>query len=495
MSTRSRIGRLCFSLAAVLATSVAQPQEPFGLDTTFRLNADTWYVGSVVPLESGKILLSGRIRFPGDWPGHFRGSVRVHSNGAFDMDFQDFPHTFGGGRATRWNDRIYIQGGQIVRRLWGDGLIDPSFIMMNDGPYFASYQGGDYHVFPDGRVLMTGYHSLNDSVRGFTGQHCLIWFSNEGYLDTTRIHRTCAPLHMTNTLHEQPDGKFLVCGTGNIYDGQPVGHTFRIHPNGDLDTTFHPGTPWHNFNAFTTLDDGRIIGSGLVKTEFDSPDSIHIVRLLPDGAIDSTFNYLLHLRNDQLGQFLPLWHTVLPDGRIVLHGNFSEVEGHPRGGIALLDADGHLLHTHFTGGGCGAYDYQGYIYHGTQGMVQAPDGSWYIFGAYHGYDDGTINDPGQRLVSRLYGLDVGVAEQPPVPPLRVWPNPGADRLHIEIPEGLSPDGRATSRVYDAQGRTVLTHPHVSDGVPVDVAALANGLYTVEVRLPDATRLFTKWMKQ
>jgi hypothetical protein len=32
-------------------------------------------------------------------------------------------------------------------------------------------------------------------------------------------------------------------------------------------------------------------------------------------------------------------------------------------------------------------------------------------------------------------------------------------------------------------------------VPVDVAALANGLYTVEVRLPDATRLFTKWMKQ
>lgn len=493
MSTRSRIGRLCFSLAAVLAASEAWPQPSFDLDTTFRMNADTWYVTSVAPMPDGRVLLSGMIKFPGD--DYFRGSARLLPNGQRDMTFPGFPQTIGQGKLTPWNGQYYVKAAQDVRRLNNDGLIDPTFVTSAEDPLHTIFQGSDYHVFPDGRVLITGVHALHDTARGFVGDHCLIWLTNTGYLDTTRIHRKCGPLYMTSTLHEQPDGKFLVCGTGNIYDGQPVGHTFRIHPNGDLDTTFHPGTPWHKFNAFTTLDDGRIIGSGLVKTEFDSPDSIHIVRLLPDGAIDTTFNHLLHLRNDQLGQFLSLWHTVLPDGRIVLHGNFSEVEGHPRGGIALLDADGHLLHTHFTGGGCGAYDYQGYINHGTMGMTQAPDGSWYIFGAYHGYDDGTINDPGQRLVSRLYGLDVGVAEQPPVPPLRVWPNPGADRLHIEIPEGLSPDGRATSRVYDAQGRTVLTHPHVSDGVPVDVAALANGLYTVEVRLPDATRLFTKWMKQ
>jgi hypothetical protein len=48
---------------------------------------------------------------------------------------------------------------------------------MNDGPYFASLQGGDYHVFPDGRVLMSGSHQLSDTIRGFVGYEP-IWFTN-----------------------------------------------------------------------------------------------------------------------------------------------------------------------------------------------------------------------------------------------------------------------------------------------------------------------------
>ncbi|MBK8499293.1 MAG: hypothetical protein IPL52_10850 [Flavobacteriales bacterium] len=60
---------------------------------------------------------------------------------------------------------------------------------MNTGPYFLSLQPADYHVFPDGRVLISGTHTLNDPVRGFVGSYELIWFSNEGYLDTTRTHR------------------------------------------------------------------------------------------------------------------------------------------------------------------------------------------------------------------------------------------------------------------------------------------------------------------
>jgi uncharacterized delta-60 repeat protein len=478
MRTHSRTKRLCFSLVAALVTSVAWPQQPFGLDPTFRLNADTWDISSVAVMDDGKILLSGRIRLPGDpvWWGH-RRLVKVLANGQPDPSFPvDMP---GGQRLTPWNDKFYVKADQPIRRLTSEGLIDPTFVTSAQDPLHSIFQGGDYHVFPDGRVLITGWHMLYDTLRGFTGWHCLVWLTNEGYLDTTRIHRTCAPLYILSTIHQQPDGKFLIHGTGPIYDGQPVEHTFRIHPNGDLDTTFQPGTPWDKFNAFTTLSDGRIIGTGLVKTEFNSPDSIHIVRLLPDGAIDPTFNYLLHLRSDQFGQFLSLWHTVLPDGRIVLHGNFSEVEGHPRGGIALLDADGHLLHTHFTGGGCGAYNYQGYINQGTQGMVQAPDGSWYIFGSYHGYDDGTVNDPTQRMVSRLYGLHVGVAEHA-TPRMNVYPVPATDHVTVELDPlhgGTAPYGVLVLR--DALGRTVAAQRATGARNTVPLHGLGGGIYVLE----------------
>ena len=44
-------------------------------------------------------------------------------------------------------------------------------------------------MYPDGRVLVCGLHELSDSIRGYVGFYDLIWFSNQGYLDTTAHHR------------------------------------------------------------------------------------------------------------------------------------------------------------------------------------------------------------------------------------------------------------------------------------------------------------------
>jgi hypothetical protein len=69
------------------------------------------------------------------------------------------------------------------------GLLDPTFHPIFDSPYFSYLQGGDYHVFPDGRVVMTGQYMLSDTVRGYEGTYNLVWITNTGYLDTTRTHR------------------------------------------------------------------------------------------------------------------------------------------------------------------------------------------------------------------------------------------------------------------------------------------------------------------
>lgn len=217
------------TLASILAFSLAgRAQQPFDLDTTFRIGFNDWYVNSIMPLDDGTILLSGQIRYPDVQTLTFRGSDKIDGNGARVTSFPAFPQSTGGGKLKRWGEKIYVGVGQIVRRLNGDGLVDPSFIQMNNGPYFLSLQGGDYHVYPDGRILMSGAHELDDPVRGFVGLYNLIWFTNTGHLDTTRTHRKGDGV--IYEIEETPDGKFLCTGTCTVYEGQPVGGSSGCMP-------------------------------------------------------------------------------------------------------------------------------------------------------------------------------------------------------------------------------------------------------------------------
>ncbi|MBK9061124.1 MAG: hypothetical protein IPL81_15100 [Flavobacteriales bacterium] len=57
------------------------------------------------------------------------------------------------------------------------------------------------------------------------------------------------------------------------------------------------------------------------------------------------------------------------------------------------------------------------------GITQAYDGSYYIYGAYHGYDDGTTNDASQRLIDRLYGFERGHTQEQGRPATRRYRSP------------------------------------------------------------------------
>ncbi|MBL7963677.1 MAG: delta-60 repeat domain-containing protein, partial [Flavobacteriales bacterium] len=214
---------------AAAAAMKGYAQQPFDLDTSFSTNISVWYVSSILPQDDGKVLLSGRIKFPGDTD--FRFVTRINSDGTQD---NTFPAAVpGGGKLASWTSRVYVGTTQTVRRLWPDGSIDTDFIGMNLGPYFSSSQGGDYHVYPDGRILMSGSHILTDSIRGYMGYHCLVWFSNTGYLDTTAHHRTCAG--SLDFFTELPNGKFIGSGSTGIWDGQAASNIIRFHADGALD--------------------------------------------------------------------------------------------------------------------------------------------------------------------------------------------------------------------------------------------------------------------
>ncbi len=473
------------ALAATLAASAAWPQQPFDLDTTFKFNAGSVYLASILPLPDGDVILSGQISIPGEWPIE-RSGVRLHADGSRNMEYQ---YGYMGGKITPWQDRFYCGNGQGIRRFLLSGEIDTAYKPMYQIPYFNVGQGGDYYVFPDGRVLVSGSHYLQDSIRGFVGEYGLIWFTNQGYLDTTRIHRrSSASIYHLFSL---PEGKFICSGFAWNFDGHELASTaFRVMPDGALDTTFHGPPGYVNIKAMLPLPNGKLLISG-DPSWLDNGDTVNLMRLMPDGSRDPTFHSpIVRNFNPVLGHSsneIVFSITPLGEDAYIITGSFTEIDGQPRASIALIDTAGNLLDNLFNGPGCGGYQWWETAepwgwYNNIRGLVPTYDGNFFIYGGYHGYDDGSGTDgSNQRLISRLYGLNVGISEHGAhAEPLQIAPNPSAGSTVLSVGT-LVRNGALT--IHDASGRMVRHEPWPAGTYTHTLRAglLAPGTYMLRVQ--------------
>ena len=471
---RPPLRRLSLTAAAALfAAAAAWPQWSFNLDTTFRTEVVDQNVNSLALMANEQLLISGRIRFPGDMS--IRGSARLNADGSRDLSFTDFN---GQGKLTPWMNKFYVAIGATVRRLNGDGYLDQSYIGSNSGPYFLSGSGGDYHVFPDGRVLLSGTHILSDSIRGFVGAYELIWFTNTGYLDTTRVHRQAnGPIW---GFKELPNGKFICSCSCTQYEGQPVSRLFRVHADGALDTTFQTGVNWGNNFAYHPLPDGRVYAGGRYKRANAPNDTLFLARFLPDGSLDPTFTPPSITMGGLAADYGPLitWLQPWPGGHLIAAGEFGSVNQMSRESIFMVDSTGALTAA-FDNFHVGIYQGQFGANASINWTTSVSTDTLYICGAYIGLNDGTTNDPQQRFVSRLLvsELTVGV-EQRAMPGMRVYPNPASTTATLEL-DVLPPHTQLVLR--DALGREVLrrrVHAHTN---VLNLQALPDGIYTLELR--------------
>ncbi|MBK9146670.1 MAG: T9SS type A sorting domain-containing protein [Flavobacteriales bacterium] len=471
--------------AAMIAAAISGAQAPLSVDTSFRVDLPAQNVRSLAFMANGQFLLSGQMEFPDD--SGVRALARINPEGSRDLSF---PFTYGGAKLTPWQDRFYVGAG-TVRRLMPDGTIDNSFQNMNFDPYFISGQGGDYHVFPDGRVLLGGYHSIEAEHLNLQGDYNLVWFFNNGRLDTTRTHRTGNGAVFGLKQYPQGtagglDGKFLVHHWGTQYEGQAVSKVFRIHADGSLDESFNAPIPWGYVWAMEPLPDGRAYLGGTFRLENET-DTIQLIRVMPDGSLDPTFNNTIDFTMD--ASHLALDAAVLDvehigHGLLALAGEFSEVEGQARGGLCIVDTTGQVVQHYLDAAGCGNYDYQigmmTITYGALEGITRAPSGDYYIWGAYHGYNDGTTNDTLQRMVTRLHGGEIGLGVQharTEEQPMRLYPNPASGFVTVELERVPT---AAMLVVRDALGRIVMEQGVNGYINTFSVHGLGEGMYNLEL---------------
>ncbi len=136
----------------------------------------------------------------------------------------------------------------------------------------------------------------------------------------------------------QPDGKILVGGVFTQIGGQTRNRIARLNPDGTLDATFTvnvdaSGTIVPIVNAIAIQPDGKILIGGSF-TQVNGQPRNRIARLNPDGTLDTAFN------PNADGQVLAL--IIQPDGKILVGGGFGTIGGQTRGTFVRLNTDGTL---------------------------------------------------------------------------------------------------------------------------------------------------------
>lgn len=150
-------------------------------------------------------------------------------------------------------------------------------------------------------------------------------------------------------LAQQTDGKYIVVGQFNTYQGVSRRNITRINYDGSLDTTFQVGTGFTGLPlSVELLPDGKIIVAGEI-TQYSGTNVSRICRLNTDGSLDTSFNVSTFTANTRIEKTLRN-----PDGTFYVVGNFVLSE---RRGIVLLNADGTYnpsLPFNASGNGLGA---------------------------------------------------------------------------------------------------------------------------------------------
>lgn len=135
----------------------------------------------------------------------------------------------------------------------------------------------------------------------------------------------------------QPDGKLLIGGTFTEVNSVPCGRVARLHADGSLDATFNTGTgatgPYSEVRALALDADGKVLIGGTF-TAVNGTAATNLARLNSDGTLDNTFITGTG-PNDEVRAL-----AVTADGYIWAGGSFTQYDGASASNIVRLNADG-----------------------------------------------------------------------------------------------------------------------------------------------------------
>ena len=304
-------------------------------------------VSTVAVQADGKLIIGGSFRTAN---GLVRpGIARLHADGSGDASFD--PVTAANdvySRAVLQSDGKVLVSGDfamingtgrtLIARLNGDGSRDGSFDAAIGKLSDASGYLGWLAVQPDGKVLITGsFTTVTSTNRTFAAR-----LHSDGSLDSSFSPLTdvvgIGSVYVGSTTI-QPDGKILIGGQFTTLNGAARNGLARLNADGSLDLSFNPVSGINRLGTSTAvLGDGKLLIAGYFYNTATGTRQ-YVSRLNANGSVDSSYN-----SNIPYSPYYARVYSIAlqPDGKLLVGGNFTEVNGTPRNGIARLNANGTL---------------------------------------------------------------------------------------------------------------------------------------------------------
>lgn len=305
------------------------------LDWTF--NPGTGANGNVVAVAvqaDNRVLLGGDFTTLDGQPRNYL--ARYESNGSLDPSFSPGVDSSVECLLIQADNKILI-GGEFtfvngehrdsIARLNNDGSLDLTFVPMPgiNGPVRAIARQAD------GKYLLGGGFSLNYAGKTY---YYLIRLNADGTLDDTfNVYNPNIGLPINSTVQSvvvQPDQKILIGGSFNVAGNAARRGVARLNADGTLDGSFDIGNGVNGtVNSLALQSDGKVLLAGNFNQVEDTSRRF-LARLNSSGVLDSTFNP--GSGPDASVDVI----KIAPDGRIFIGGQFSLFSGFPRQGVARL---------------------------------------------------------------------------------------------------------------------------------------------------------------
>lgn len=164
---------------------------------------------------------------------------------------------------------------------------------------------------------------------------------NGGYLDLsfdpgTGVTGTFIP--RVAAIAVQPDGKVLVGGQFTSVNGTNRNRIARLNPDGSVDNGFQNGMTGvdNSVGAVAAQSDGKVLIGGGFST-VNGVTRANLARLNSDGSLDNGFE------SGMTGPSGAVFSMALqPDGKLLIGGSFNAVNGVACTNVARLNTDGSL---------------------------------------------------------------------------------------------------------------------------------------------------------
>lgn len=276
-----------------------------------------------------------------------------------------------------------------LARLDSDGSLDANFRPTVEGAVFAVLLDSSNRILVGGDWWeVNGDSSFNGITR----------LTTSGVLDRTFSAGAGTDLAV-NTIAFDRDGNILLGGSFTEFDGTTRNGAARLDKGGLLDLSFDPGDAirpsWDTtVNAIVVLPSGHLLVGGAFDA-LGSPACTNIARLNPDGTRDASFAAATSSTVLALG--------VQAASGPLIAGAFRSVNSTLRPGIARLDANGSLDATFDAGTGTDNI---------VRTLVIQPDGRVLIVGDFTSVDGTSRNRIARLLCSTNVVTPPTIIQQP-----------------------------------------------------------------------------------